>query len=371
MVNINQVKTNKELKDFVKFPFKLYKNSKYWVPPIISEEIAVFNPNKNPILKDAKIKLFIAYKNNEIVGRIAGIINNIEVKEQKIKKMRFGWFDFIDDNNVSAALISKVTEIGIKNDLDFLEGPVGFSNLDKVGVLTHGFDHIGTMVSWYNHPYYKDHLEKLKFIVEKEYLEHKHAFKDIKIDNYNRLQSVIKKRYGLKALSFSKTKDMMKYADEMFDLFNISYSSLSSFVKITDSQKNFMKNKFLNFINPEYIKFVSNSNDELIGFAVVMPSFANALQKIKGKIFPFGLFHLIKAKKSKSVNFLLIGIHPSYQNKGVHSIIFSEYHKTFKEKGIEECRRTPELSNNLAIQKLWSNFNPKLIKKRCTFRKEL
>jgi N-acetylglutamate synthase-like GNAT family acetyltransferase len=142
-------------------------------------------------------------------------------------------------------------------------------------------------------------------------------------------------------------------------------------VKITDSQKNFMKKKFLNFINPEYIKFVSNSNDELIGFAVVMPSFANALQKIKGKIFPLGLFHLIKAKKSKSVNFLLIGIHPAYQNKGVHSIIFSEYHKTFKEKGIEECRRTPELSNNLAIQKLWSNFNPKLIKKRCTFRKEL
>lgn len=371
MVNINQVKTNKELKDFVKFPFKLYKNSKYWVPPIISEEIAVFNPNKNPILKDAKIKLFIAYKNNEIVGRIAGIINNIEVKEQKIKKMRFGWFDFIDDNNVSSALIAKVTEIGIKNDLKFLEGPVGFSNLDKVGVLTHGFDHIGTMVSWYNYPYYKDHLEKLKFIVEKEYLEHKHAFKDIKIDNYNRLQSVIKKRYGLKALNFSKTKDMMKYADEMFDLFNISYSSLSSFVKITDTQKNFMKNKFLNFINPEYIKFVSNSNDELIGFAVVMPSFANALQKIKGKIFPFGLFHLIKAKKSKSVNFLLIGIHPAYQNKGVHSIIFSEYHKTFKEKGIEECRRTPELSNNLAIQKLWSNFKPKLIKKRCTFRKEL
>ena len=132
MVNINQVKTNKELKDFVKFPFKLYKNSKYWVPPIISEEIAVFNPNKNPILKDAKIKLFIAYKNNEIVGRIAGIINNIEVKEQKIKKMRFGWFDFIDDNNVSAALIAKVTEIGIKNDLKFLEGPVGFSNLDSV-----------------------------------------------------------------------------------------------------------------------------------------------------------------------------------------------------------------------------------------------
>ena len=371
MVNIKEVKTDKELKKFIMFPFKLYENSKYWVPPIISEEMKVFNPDKNPILKDAKVKLFLALKNNKIVGRIAGIINNIEVNEQKTKKMRFGWFDFIDDYSVSSALISKVTEIGIKNNLDFIEGPVGFSNLDKVGVLTHGFDQIGTMISWYNYPYYKDHFDKLNFKVEKKYLEHKHAFKDIKIENYNRLQSVIKKRYGLKALSFSKTKDMMKYADEMFDLFNESYSSLSSFVKITDLHKNYMKNKFLNFINPEFIKFVSNKNDKLIGFAVVMPSFAKALQRINGRVFPFGFIHLIKARRSKSVNFLLIGIHPEYQNKGVHSIIFSEFHKTFKERGIKECRRTPELSNNIAIQKLWTKFNPKLIKKRCTYRKEL
>ena len=163
----------------------------------------------------------------------------------------------------------------------------------------------------------------------------------------------------------------MPYADKMFDLFNDSYAALSSFVKITEIQKNFLKKKFLSFINPEYIKFVVDENDELIAFAVAMPSFSEALQKSNGQLFPFGIFRILKAKQSKKVNFYLIGVHPEYQKKGVHSIIFSEFHKTFVEKGITECRRTPELTNNLAIQKLWIDFNPVLIKKRSTFRKEL
>lgn len=371
MIVVEEVRSKRQLKAFVKFPFELYKDSRYWVPPIIKEEMAVFNPSKNPILQNANLKLFLAYKNGEVVGRVAAIVNWIEVKAQNTKKMRFGWFDFIDDVEVSKALLDKVSEIGKSHKLDYMEGPMGFSNLDKVGILTYGFEHIGTMVSWYNHSYYKKHLEILNFKVEKEYLEHSHAFSDIKIKNYNRLESVIKKRYGLRALNFSKTKDMIDRADEMFNLFNESYASLSSFVKITDLQKEYMKKKFLNFINPEYIKFVINRDEKLIGFAVVMPSFAKALQKIKGKLFPFGVFELLKAQKAKAVNFLLIGVHPEYQNKGVHAIIFSEYHRTFTKKGIQECRRTPELADNLAIQKLWTDFNPKLIKKRCTYRKNL
>ena len=371
MITVQDVQSKTMRREFVKFPFKLYADSPYWVPPIISEEMAVFEASKNPILKDADLRLFLAYKDQKLVGRIAAIINWVEVKEQKNKKMRFGWFDFVDDFQVSKALLAKVIEIGKSHNLDYVEGPVGFSNLDKVGVLTYGFDKIGSMVSWYNHPYYKNHLEHLNFKVEKEYLEHQHAFEDIKIENYNRMESIIKKRYGLEALNFNSTAQMMKYADEMFDLFNQSYASLSSFVKITDLQKNYMKKKFLNFINPEYIKFVISNDGKLVGFAVVMPSFAKALQKIKGALFPFGLFYLVKAKKTKSVNFLLIGIHPEYHNKGVHAIIFSEYHRTFSALGIKMCRRTPELADNLPIQKLWRDFNPQLIKKRCTYKKTL
>lgn len=371
MITIKEAVSKKEIKQFVTFPFSLYKDSKYWVPPIISEEIKIFNKNTNPVLQNADAQLFLAYKNNTIVGRVAAIINWTEIGPKGSNKVRFGWMDMIDDIEVTKALLDTVESIGKANNLNYMEGPIGFSNLDKVGVLTYGYDEIGTMVSWYNHPYYVEHLNQLNFKVEKEYLEHKHQFSDIEIENSNLLEKVIKERYNLKALNFTSTKDLMPYADKMFDLFNESYASLSSFVAITDIQKAFLKKKFLNFINQEYIKFVVNEADELIAFGVVMPSFAEALQKTKGKLFPFGFLHILKAKNSKKINFYLIGIHPEYQKKGVHSILFSAFHKTFKEKGILECRRTPELANNLAVQKLWRNFNPVLIKKRCTYRKDL
>ncbi|MGB1393593.1 MAG: GTP cyclohydrolase [Flavobacteriaceae bacterium] len=371
MITIKEAVSKKEIKQFVTFPFSLYKDSKYWVPPIINEEIKIFNKNTNPVLQNADAQLFLAYKNNTIVGRVAAIINWTEIGPKGSNKVRFGWMDMIDDIEVTKALLDTVESIGKANNLNYMEGPIGFSNLDKVGVLTYGYDEIGTMVSWYNHPYYVEHLNQLNFKVEKEYLEHKHQFSDIEIENSNLLEKVIRERYNLKALNFTSTKDLMPYADKMFDLFNESYASLSSFVAITDIQKAFLKKKFLNFINPEYIKFVVNEADELIAFGVVMPSFAEALQKTKGKLFPFGFLHILKAKNSKKINFYLIGIHPEYQKKGVHSILFSAFHKTFKEKGILECRRTPELANNLAVQKLWRNFNPVLIKKRCTYRKDL
>ncbi len=372
MIIIKEVNTKKDLKAFVKFPFKLYKDSKYWVPPIISQEIKTFNKKENPVFNDADATLFLAYRNNEVVGRVAAIINWLEVNDQNQKKMRFGWFDVIDDLEVSKALLGKVLDVGHKNNLEFIEGPVGFSNLDKVGVLTYGFDHIGTMITWYNHPYYATHFEQLGYSVEKQYLENKHAFKDIKPESFSRIQEIIKKRYKLKALYFTKTKEVMPYADRMFDLFNKSYSSLSSFVAITEIQKEYFKKKFLGFINPEYIKFVVDENDALIAFGIVMPSYAEALQKMRGKLFPFGFKHLLHAKKhSKKVTFYLIGVHPEYQNKGVHAIIFNEFHNSFSKKGIVECLRTPELIENTAINKIWKNFNPVTHKKRCTFRKDI
>lgn len=371
MLHLKEAKSRHDLKKFVKFPFTLYKSSKYWVPPIINQELEIFNKKINPTLEHVDIRLFLAYKNRTIVGRVAAIINKIEIENQGVRKMRFGWLDMIDDLEVTKLLVDKVKAIGLAHELKYMEGPVGFSNLDKVGVLSQGFDVIGTMVTWYNHPYYAKHFEALNFKIEKQYSEHKHAFEDINIGKSNRFETIIKKRYGLKALNFSKTSEVMVYADRMFDLFNESYANLSSFVKITAQQKSYMKNKFLSFINPEYIKFVVNSKDELVAFAIAMPSFASALQKIRGYLFPFGIFRILKAKRNKKINLFLIGIHPDYQNKGVHAIIFSEYHKTFSANGITEIRRTPELDDNEAINKIWRDFNPQLIKKRVTYRKEL
>ncbi|MBT8303188.1 MAG: GTP cyclohydrolase [Bacteroidia bacterium] len=372
MIEIRETLTKKDLKAFVKFPFSLYKDSQYWVPPIINQELTTFNKKKNPIFNDANANFFLAYSNGEIVGRVAAIVNWIEIKQQKQKKMRFGWFDFVDDFKVSEALLDKVMEIGQDHGLEYAEGPVGFSNLDKVGVMIEGFDHIGRMITWYNHPYYSKHYENYGMTVEKTYLENKFPFSNVKPEFFKRVQELIKKRYQLKELNFTRTKDVMPYADKMFDLFNESYSSLSSFVAITDIQKDYFKKKYISFINPEYIKFVLDKDDNLVAFAIVMPSFGRALQKAKGKLFPFGFKHLLHAKKhSKNVTFYLIGVHPDYQNKGVTAIIFNEYYETFTKKGIKTCYRTPELIDNHAIHKIWKDFDPEIYITRNTYRKDL
>ncbi|WP_406683932.1 GTP cyclohydrolase [Seonamhaeicola sp. MEBiC1930] len=372
MITLKEVSSKKELKAFVKFPFKLYKDSKYWTPPIISQELKTFDKNENPVFKDAEARLFLAFKGKELVGRIAAIINWLEVKNQDQKKMRFGWFDFIDDLEVSQTLLDKVEEIGKVNNLEYTEGPVGFSNLDKVGVVTEGYDTITPMITWYNHPYYIKHYEAADYHIEKAYCESKFPFENVKPEFFYKAQELIKRRYSLTALKFTKTEEVMPYVDKMFDLFNKSYASLSSFVEITDIQKEYFKKKFISFVNPEYIKFVIDKDNELVGFAIVMPGFAKALQKAKGKLFPVGFSHILRAKKnSKDVIFYLIGIHPDYQNKGVHAVIFNEYYNTFTEKGIETCYRTPELEDNVAIHKIWKHFDPIVYRRRKTYRKEL
>ena len=372
MITLKKVTSKKEMKDFILFPFSLYKNNKYWVPPIIKDEIDNFDPAKNPVFENADAQFFVAIRDNKIVGRVIAIINWFEVEKQQIKKMRFGWFDVIDDQDVTNALLDKVAEIGKAHNLEFVEGPIGFSNLDKVGVVYEGFDHIGSMITWGNHPYYVTHLEAYGMTFGKGYSENKMAFSDIKREYFSRVQELVKKRYQLKALNFSSNKDILVYADEMFDVFSKSYASLSTFVEITPKQRDYFKKKFIGFLNPEYVKFVLDKDGNLIGFGIVTPSYAEALQKMNGKLWPFGFKHLLRAKKhSKTVTFYLIGVLPEYQNKGVTAIIFEEFHKTFTEKGITMCIRGPELDDNTAIQKLWKNFNPKVFKRRCTYVKDI
>ena len=372
MIVIKEANTKQLISDYVKFPFSLYKKHPYWVPPLIQDEIETFDKTKNPAFESAEAYFYLAYKDNTIVGRIAAIINWNEVNDQQKRKVRFGWWDVIDDIEVTKALLEKVYELGQKNNLEYVEGPMGFSNLDKVGVLTEGFDEMGSMITWYNYPYYKEHLEKLGYIKEKEYLENKFPFKNVKPETFLKAQELIKKRYELRPLNFTKTKDIMPYVDKMFDLFNNSYADLSSFVAITDIQKEHFKKKYISFINPEYIKFVVDKNDNLVAFSIVMPSFSHALQKAKGKLFPFGFYHLLKAKKEcKEVLFYLIGVDPEYQSKGVTAIIFNEYYNTFTEKGIKDCIRTPELEDNTAIHNLWKHFDPVTFRRRRTYRREL
>ncbi|RVT71374.1 GTP cyclohydrolase [Flavobacterium sufflavum] len=372
MITVQEVKTKKELTEYIKFPFSLYKDNEFWVPPLIADELESFDKTKNPAFENAEAYFYLAYKDGKIAGRITAIINWAEVNDQHKKKVRFGWFDVINDINVTEALLEKVYELGRKNNLEYVEGPMGFSNLDKVGVLTEGFDQLGTMITWYNHPYYASHFEQLGYVVEKEYIESKFPFSNVQPEFFQKANELVKKRYQLTPLNFKSTKEVMPYVDKMFDLFNESYSKLSSFVAISDVQKEYFKKKYISFINPEYIKFIEDKDKNIIAFGIVMPSFSRALQKANGKLFPFGIFHLLKAKKqSKDLIFYLIGVHPEYQNKAVTAVIFNEYYETFKAKGIENCIRTPELIDNVAIHNIWKHFDPKVHCRRKTFKKEL
>lgn len=372
MIIIKEAKSKKELLEYIKFPFSLYKNNPYWVPSLINDELETFDKTKNPAFKNAEAQFYIAYKNGVIAGRIAAIINWDEVNNQQKKKVRFGWFDVIDDVEVTKALLEKVYTLGRKNNLEYVEGPMGFSNLDKVGIQTEGFEEIGSMITWYNYPYYKTHLEELGYIKEKEYIESKFSFNNVDPSFFIKANELIKKRYNLTSLNFTSTKEVIPYVDKMFDLFNKSYANLSSFVAISEVQKEYFKKKYISFINPEYIKFIEDKDHNMIAFSIVMPSFSEALQKTNGKLFPFGFIHMLKArKKSKDVLFYLIGIDPEYQNKGVTAIIFNDYYHTFKDKNIENCFRTPELEENIAIQNMWKHFDPVIYKRRKTYRKDL
>jgi GNAT superfamily N-acetyltransferase len=370
MITVKEIFSKKEFLSFVKFPFKLYKGSKYWVPSFIDEELALMDKKINPVYKNADAKFFLAYKNGKIVGRIAAMINWIEVKKIKKNKVRFGWYDVIDDIEVSKLLIEVVINYGKENNLNFVEGPVGFSNLDKAGLLIKGYDELNTMITLYNFPYYSNHLERLKFKKLAQWVEY-----EIKVDSFEnspekvkKFSELIKKRYSLSVINFNSSKKIIPYVDKMFDLLSKTYNQLQTFVPIQDYQIKHYKNKYFKYLNPKLIKCIVNNENELIAFVIAMPSFASALKKANGKLFPFGFIHILKSLYfNDKVSFYLMGIHPDFQNKGVTAILLNEIQKTLNQMGVKIIETNPELEENTAIQRLWKNYKHRIHKKRATY----
>ena len=368
------VKSPKDFDAFVKFPFDIYKDNPYWVPPLIKEEIETIKPDTNPVYNNAKARFFLAYKGNKIVGRIAAIINWIEVKELGKSKVRFGWFDVVDDLEVSKLLLEKVKLFGEEHNLKMIEGPMGFSNLDKAGMLIEGFKERNTMITLYNAPYYKKHLEALGYKINARWVEY-----EIKIDDFEaspekvkRFSRLIMERYKLSLLQFKSKDDILPYIDQMFELLDETYNKLQTFVPIQNYQIEYYKKRYIRFIHPDFIKCIVDSEGKLIAFSITMPSFTDALKKINGKINLFNFYHLLKAlRKNNRASFYLIGIHPDFQNKGITAIIFNEMQKLFNKRNINIVETNPELEENIAIQKLWKNYENRLHKKRATFVKEI
>lgn len=367
-VSLVEVKNARDLDRFVRFPMELYKNNKNYVPPLINEEKNVWDPSQNPALAYSDTKKYLAMKSGIVVGRIALIINRKEEKELGISKVRFGWLDFVDDTEVSEALINAAKDFAREHQIKKIEGPMGFTNLDKSGMLTMGFDKLATMIGLYNFEYYPQHLENLGLVKEKEWVEFEMNFPSVLSEKVDRFSTLIAEKYNLKVVGFKNKKEILPYIDPMFRLLDQTYNTLSTYTPITEEQKQTYREKYFPYIDANYVICVTDENDELISFAVTMPSYSKALQKSKGKLWPFGWWHFLQAgKKNDRANFYLIGIHPEYQRRGVTAIIFKEIFIRFSKMGIKFAETNPELEENKSVQLLWQDYNPVNHKRRRTY----
>ncbi|MCL1674201.1 GNAT family N-acetyltransferase [Elizabethkingia meningoseptica] len=371
-ISLKKVIDDKMLMDFIQFPMTLYKNNPNFVPPLINDEKQIWDPKENPALAYSEAELYLAYKNNQIVGRIALMINHKEGQELEIHKVRFGWIDFIDDLSVSKALLDKAAEYAKQHNINKIEGPMGFTNLDKAGMLTMGFDKIATMIGIYNFEYYPKHLEQLGLVKEKEWVEFEIVFPEVLSEKVIKFNEIIKEKYQLKVLKFNNKKEILPLVEPMFKLLDETYKGLSTYTPITQQQIQTYKEKYFGFIDKDFIVCITDADDKLISFAITMPSYSKALQKANGKLFPFGWWHFLQAgKKNDRANFYLIGIHPEYQRRGVTAIIFKEIYDIFKKKGVKFLETNPELEENKNIQLLWQDYDPVNHKRRRTYSKEL
>lgn len=372
MLEVKEVLSKKDLKTFVTFPFKLYKNCPYWAPPLIQDELDTLDRQKNPAFKDADVWFYLAYRNGRVVGRIGVVVNYIETNDLNKPKIRFGWLDMIDDIEVTKALIERALFTGKILGLKYAEGPMGFNNMEKAGVLTLGYDEMNTLITWYHYPYYAEHLKKLGFQKAATWVEFKMDVPSLVLDKISRISTVATKRYHLEVVKLKTKKDILALIDEMFVLLNKSYSPLQTYIPLREEQKEYYKSKYKNFLHPDYIVCIRDDRKKLIAFSVVMPSFSKAMKKANGKLFPLGWKYILDAQKQNdSAAFYLIGIDPYYQGKGVTAVIFKEMLNMFINKGIKIVETNPELIENKAVQSLWRDYNPTLHKKRSTFRKDI
>ena len=371
-IKVKQVLNSSDLELFIKFPMELYKGNPYYVPPLINEEKSIWMKEENPALQYSEAAQFLAYKGENIVGRIAVMINHKEEKDLGIRKVRFSWLDFIDDIEVSKSLIDIAIEYAKSKGISKIEGPMGFTNLDKAGMLTKGFDKLATMIGIYNYDYYPKHMEQLGLVKEKEWVEFEINFPDTLPDKVEKFSNLIAEKYELELVKFKSKKDILPLVEPMFKLLDDTYKHLSTYTPITQEQIKHYKEKYFKFIDKDYIVCIKDKYGSLISFAITMPSYSKALQKAKGKLFPFGWWHLLNAgKKNDRANFYLIGIHPQYQKRGVTAIIFKEIYETFKKKGVKFLETNPELEENASIQALWQDYHPTNHKRRRTYSLEI
>lgn len=371
-VELRVATTKRDLKRFVKYPFKLYKSHKQWIPPLISDDLGTLDPDRNPAFEHCRSRYWLAHKDGEVVGRIAGIINDKYIEKWEKRYARFGWLDFIDDPEVSAALLGAVEEWAKQEGMTGIHGPMGFTDLDHEGLLIEGFDEMGTWTDIYNFPYYPPHLENLGYEKDTDWVEYELETPKEIPEKAIRVGRLVLKRRGLSLAPAKKGKDLLPYAQDVFNLVNEAYTHLYGTVELTQRQIDHYIKQYFGYVDPRFNKVVIDPEGKLVAFGLIFPSLSKALKKSRGRLFPFGFIHLLRAlKKPTRVDLALIAVRPEYQGQGIPAIIFAEVTREAIEHGVTRAETGRELEDNVQVRSLWKSFNARQHKRRRAYLKEL
>ena len=373
-IEIRKIDTKGGLKKFVKWGIDLYKGNECFVPPLVMDDVNTLDPHNNPAFDFCESIYFMAYDDGKPVGRIAGIINNVVNEKTGKKTLRFGWVDFIDDTRVSEALFRAVEVWGRSKGMEEIVGPLGFSDMDPEGMLVEGFDQEGTMATIYNYPYYPKHLEAMGFEKEADWIEFRMTVPDGIPERYQRISDIIKRKYELSTPKYTSAKKLVKdYGQEIFQLINEAYSELYGYSPLTPRQINRYISMYIPVLRLDNISLIVDKDKKLIGVGIAMPSMSKALIKCRGRMFPFGWIHLLKALRGQNdvVDLLLVAVKPEYQSKGVNSLLFTDLIPCFIKNGYKFAESNPELELNQKVQSQWGYFETRQHKRRRAFRKSL
>lgn len=372
MITIKEAHSSKERNAFFTFPLSIYKDNPYYVPSLIFDEKWNFNPKKNPAYEHVETVLFLAYDGPKVVGRVCGLINRKLNERTGDKQVRFNRFDMIDDLEVTRALIGAVETWGKQRGMDTIVGPIGFSDLDKEGLLVEGFDQPAQFITIYNHPYYVEHLEKLGFVKEVDWVEFKIFVPEAQDPRIERICELAKKRNGYTLHTFTSKKKVLPYIRKAFYMYNEAFSELYGFYPLTEAQIEMTISQFISIVTLEYLFIVTNKEDEVVGFGLMVPSLADAVRKSKGRLFPLGLLRIKRAlKKHDVLDMYLIAVKPEYTGRGVNALILNEGIKRAIANGVKYAETGPELEDNTNVQSQWKAFKTEQHKRRRCYTKPI
>ena len=374
-VQIKVVETKKDFKTFARFANKLYKGNRYYVPSMPLDDLATFDKKKNAAFEFSEAEFYLAYKEGNLVGRVAAIINHKANEAWKVKQVRFGWIDFIDDMEVSAALLDAVTAFGKARGMEQIVGPLGFTDFDPEGMLVEGFDRLSTMALIYNHPYYPEHMIKHGYYKETGWVEYRITIPETVSQRHSDIADAVQERYGLVIRKLSRRQIKKEnYGRKLFQLINQTYCVLYGYSLLSEKQIDQYVDLYLSLVDTKMLCFVEDQKGDLIAAGITIPSLSEALQKCNGEIFPFGWWHLLKAmfiKKPDTLDLLLIGVRPDYQNRGVNALICKNLIETYRGMGFKYAETNANLESNEKIQAMWKPFEKEQHKRRWVFGKEL